>query len=319
MDKPYFTISLDTEFLWGRKTPELFNLIKRKEKELRGKIDALLDLFGRLEIPATWAIVGHLFLEQCDKKTCLTSINIKKYKYERDWYIDPYTNLYHEPLFYGKDVIEKIISNNVNHEIGYHSFSHPNFNEIPREMAKKEIEEAKKIEKEWHIKLKSFVFPYNEIAHVDVLKENDFMIYRGKTGVYDSNENIFIKKFKGGIDKILAPPVEPKWIDGIWEIQGSTYFCDPQMPKSLLFRCNLGLDRAISNNKIFHIWLHPWSLLLYKKLEDDLSKLLEHVSKKREENKIEVITMGELAEHLNLLKRRGSLSNFELKHDIYNK
>ena len=305
MDIPYFIISIDLELLWGRKKTELFNLIKRNEKELREKIDNLLQLFEKFDIPATWAIVGHLFLEQCDKKTCLTSTNIKKYKYGREWYIDPYTDLSHDPLFYGKDLIEKIISSSAKHEIGYHSFSHPNFSEISAGMAENEIKEAKKIEKEWNIKLKSFVFPYNKIAHVNILKENGFMIYRGKSGTCCANEkNIVLKKFKGSVDKIIAPPVEPKWIDGIWEIQSSAHFCDPQTPKSLFFKSKLGLERAISNKKIFHIWFHCWSPLLYKKLEQDLRKFLECISEKRREDKLEVITMGELAEKLNLLKRR---------------
>ncbi|MBE3094636.1 MAG: polysaccharide deacetylase family protein [Actinobacteria bacterium] len=302
MDKPYFIMSLDTELLWGPDTIEMFNFIKKRGKEARQNIDILLNLFERFEIPATWAIVGHLFLEDCCKKTCLTEINKKKYNFRRDWYIDPHTNLKEDPLFYGKDLIQKILSSTIRHEIGYHSFSHPIFSEIPRKMAEDEIKEAKKIEREWNIQFKSFVFPSNKIAHVDILKENGFLIYRGKTGIYGSNDNLFIKKFKGGIDKFISSPVEPKWIDGIWEIKGSTYFCDPQIPRSLLVRCNLGLNRAIRNKKIFHIWLHPWSLLLYKKLEEDLGKFLKQVSEKKQKNELDVITMGELAEHMNLLR-----------------
>jgi hypothetical protein len=303
MEKPYFMISLDTELLWGPDSIELFTFIKKNGKEARQKIDTLLDLFERFEIPATWAIVGHLFLEECSEKTCLTASNKIKYNVGKSWYVDPYSNLKKEPLFYGSDIVQKIVSNTIRHEIGYHSFSHPIFSEIPRKMAEDEIKESKKIEKTWNIQFKSFVFPSNKIAYLDILKENGFLIYRGKTGIYKSTDNLFMKKLKGGIDKCLTSPVEPKWINGIWEIQGSAYFCDPQIPRSLLNRCNIGLNRAIRNNKIFHIWLHPWSLLLYKKLEVDLKKFLKQVSEKKQQDKLKVITMGELAEHMNLLQQ----------------
>ena len=92
---------------------------------------------------------------------------------------------------------------------------------------------------------------------------------------------------------MIAPPTEPKWMDGIWKIPSSMYFCDPQIKFSLLPRAKLGLYRAIRAKKVFHIWLHPHSLLLYPSLKDDLDKFLGVVAKKRDDGKIEVMTMGE--------------------------
>ena len=77
------------------------------------------------------------------------------------------------------------------------------------------------------------------------------------------------------------------------------FFCDTQMPASLLLRGKLGLERSISNRKVFHIWLHPWTLLNYEGLKDDLDKFLKYVSKRREKGELEVMTMGELASGLN--------------------
>jgi len=53
------------------------------------------------------------------------------------------------------------------------------------------------------------------------------------------------------------------------------------------------------SNKIFHVWLHPQNLLQQLSLAKYLDKLLAFVSKKRDEGKIKVMTMGELALHLN--------------------
>jgi hypothetical protein len=76
-------------------------------------------------------------------------------------------------------------------------------------------------------------------------------------------------------------------------------FSDSQIPQSLLLRGKIGLDRAIKDKKVFHIWLHPWNLLCYDRLREDLEKMLKYVSKRRDEGKIKVMTMNELAEYLN--------------------
>jgi len=304
MDKPVFLISLDTEMLWGpaggQEGLEQFNLIKRNENKMRNAISTLLDLFEKYNVSATWAVVGHLFLDHCDEETCLTKINMSKYGYKKSWYRDPYSNIEKDPLYYGKDIIEKIINNPINHELGYHSFSHVCFTNIPREMAEGEIKESKKIEKEWNIKFTSFVFPINEIAYVDILKDNGFKIYRGKTpNLITNSHDLICKKIEGGISKFITPPIEPRWDNGIWEIQSSMIFFDSQIPQSLLLRFKIGLERTIKDKKVFNIWLHPWNLFCYERLTDDLEKMLKYVSKRRDEGKIDVMTMNEMADFLN--------------------
>lgn len=98
---------------------------------------------------------------------------------------------------------------------------------------------------------------------------------------------------------MIAPPAEPKWMDGIWEIPSSMFFCDPQIKFSVLPRAKIGLYRAIRSKKAFQVFLHPHNLLMYSSLKDDLDKFLGTVAKKRDEGKIEVMTMGELANYLN--------------------
>jgi hypothetical protein len=304
MNKPVFLITLDTELLWGpaggKDGKELFDFIKRNGKNSRNVISTLLDLFQKYKIPATWAVVGHLFLDHCNEETCLTKKNMNEFGYKHWWYNDPYSNIEKDPLYYGKDIIERILVNPINHELGYHSFSHTVFTIINRKMAEAEIKESKKIEKEWNIKFSSFVFPLNEIAYVDVLKENGFKIYRGNTvGLFDDRQNMIFKKIRGTIKKFIAPPIQPKWMDGIWEVQSSMFFSDIQIPPSLLLRGKIGLERAIKDKKIFHIWLHPWDLFVYNRLRDDLEKMLKYVNRRRAEGKLEIMTMAELAKYLN--------------------
>ena len=302
--QPIFIISLDTELLWGyagHPLSDAVNLMKNDDARVRGCIDILLNIFEKHNIPATWAIVGHLFLDQCGKEDGIPHKNMPRFK--DNWYSsDPCTDVQRDPLYYGNDLVENILSNRIKHEIGYHSFSHVVFSECNREVAEAEIKEGIKLAKEFGIRLRSFVFPEDKIGHIDVLKENGFKMYRGKPlrkGGNDPNQNMLLRIFNAGIKRIIAPPVEPKWMDGIWEIPSSMYFCEPIIKSSVLQRAKLGLHRAIRSKKVFHIWLHPHNLLMYPSLKDDLDKFLGIVAKKRDEGKIEVMTMGELAGALN--------------------
>ena len=302
INMPIFIISLDTELIWGNLlslSSESVSLMKNDIKKVRDCVDILLKLFEKHNLPATWAVVGHLFLDHCEREDGIPHKDMPRLK--EDWYSsDPCTDIQRDPLYYGKDIVERILSNRIEHEIGYHSFSHVIFSECSREVAEAEIKEGIKLAKEFGITLKSFVFPWNKIGHVDVLKENGFKIYRGENlGRYDLNQSFLIRKFNGGINKIIAPPTEPKWMNGIWEIPGSMFFCDPQIKLSVLPRAKIGLYRAIRAKKVFHIYLHPHDLLRYPSLKDDLDKFLAVVAKKRDEGKIEVMTMGEFGAVLN--------------------
>ncbi|MCK4735733.1 MAG: polysaccharide deacetylase family protein, partial [Methanophagales archaeon] len=275
------------------------SLLKRDNESGRGCIDILLNLFEKHKISATWAVVGHLFLDHCEEEDGIPHKDMPRSR--EDWYsTDPCTDIKRDPLYYGKDIVEKILSNRIEHEIGYHTFSHVPFSECSREVAEAEIKMSDKLAKEFGITPKSFVFPYNTIGHVDVLKEYCFKIYRGENGCrrYDPSQNILVRKFNRGINKLIAPPVDPKWMDGIWVIPSSMLFCDPQIKFSVLPRAKVGLYRAIRSKKVFHIWLHPHNLLMYPSLKDDLDRFLGIVSKKRDEGKIKVMTMGEFSEVL---------------------
>lgn len=293
--QPTFIISLDTESIWGYvayPSHKDIGMLKRDGTKGRGCVDILLNLFEKHNIPATWAVLGHLFLNHCECEEGLPHRDMPRFK--EDWYSsDPCTDIQRDPLYYGKDIVEKILSNRIEHEIGYHSFSHVVFSECSREVAEAEIKKGIKLAKEFGITLKSFAFPENKIGHVDVLMENGFKIYRGATLLIGGqNQNILLRNFNAGIDKIIASPTKPKWMDGIWEIPCSMFFGDPTIKFSVLPRAKLGLYRAIRSKKVFHVFLHPHNLLRYSSLKDDLDKFLALVSKKREEGKIEVLTMG---------------------------
>jgi len=259
---PYFIISLDTELSYGYHLyPEskMARMLRKKEHEAINSIKGLLELFEKYNIPATWAVVGRLFLDH-------------------------------------PKVIENILSSPVKHEVGYHSYSHILFSDCNREIAEIEIQKGIELAKDFGITFRSFVFPENKIGHIDILKKYNFKVYRGPNLAGKNVGKILpIRAVNFALSKIVAPPVKFMWKNGIWEIPSSMMFYDPFFPFTLVLRAKLGITKAIREKKIFHIFVHPEDLYFKPNLINQLEDVLKFVVKKRNKGKLKVITMGELA------------------------
>jgi hypothetical protein len=269
--------------------------------KLRECINFLIKILEEHQVPATWAIVGHLAIDPSNK--CIQQGNLlwgHESRLTKPHVFDVCAHTYDNSLLYlEKDIFEKILLSGAGHEIGYHSFSHAIFSRISKKAADLEMRAGVEVANQLKISFKSFIFPQNEIGHIDLLKRYGFLIYRGETLRYCENRAHMLNKFNGMIDEIVAPPLMPEWKDGIWELPSSMQFCDPKYPFTLFPRAKLGLWRAMRSNMVFHIWMHPWDLLRYGALSQDFERFIVYVSKKRNEGKIEVMTMQDFATYLN--------------------
>lgn len=262
LNKAFFVISLDTELKWGYRFYPDHEMAEVLENEENGidSIIAFLNLFEKYNIPVTWSIVGKLFFEN----------------YE--------------------DIIEKIISSPVEHEIGYHSFSHVNFLKCDNITAEHEINKIYDIQKDYKISFKTFVYPENKIGYVDLLKKNNFLLYRGPNlAGKNVNRSLPIRTWNFLTSKLIAPTTVPIWKEGIWELPTSMLFNDNLFPQTLVFRSKQGIKKAIKENKIFHIYLHPEDIILKPNLIDKLEEVLKFVKIKERKKEIEVKTMAEIA------------------------
>ena len=148
-------------------------------------IAEILGVFTRYEIAATWAVVGHLLLDQCAANGGRPHVDIVRPSYswlDGDWYdIDPCSTLAEAPAFYGRDIVAAIAGCGVAQEIGCHSFSHlivadPGCGE---EAFASDLAACRAAAAGAQIELRSFVFPRNAIDHVGLLGEHGFRCYRG--------------------------------------------------------------------------------------------------------------------------------------------
>ena len=108
-DRGIFTLSLDFELIWGTLDlfgPEGFKSTCEIEREVI--VEDLLKLLVEYEIPATWCVVGHLLLDRCDGKHP-EIVRPRHSWFDGDWFThDPASDASRDPVFYARDLIEKI-------------------------------------------------------------------------------------------------------------------------------------------------------------------------------------------------------------------
>lgn len=316
LEKGVFTLSLDTELAWGTiDKPKSYKKNLEYYKKTRRVIERLLDLFEKYEISATWAIVGHLFLENCSlDENGIKHPEIKRVKtpwYEDDWFcLDPSTNLEKDPVWYGLDIVKKIKNSKIYQEIGSHSFSHMIFcnDYLSEEAANSDITECIKIAKTLNIDLKSFVFPRNAEGFYSVLERNGFTSYRGKEKNWYEKYPNKIKKIFHILDQTLAlkPRVnEPYFNNKLINIPGSMLYLSRDsfrkfIPiKSREIKAKKGINEAIKQKKIFHLWFHPFNLSTDEKnLLKGLENIIKYADNKRSKGLIEIKTMNEISKDL---------------------
>ena len=296
MEFPVFVISIDTELLWGvASVPAFpaFKLMRDNPSKTRDAIYDLLSLFEKHQVAATWAVVGHLFLDACD------GLHYDLYEEPQSWQsFDPGSDIHSDPLYYGRDLIEAIMGNKVEHEIGYHTFSHARFTACTEAVAETEIVAGMVLAKEFGIRLRSFVFPENEIDHLNLLKKYDFAIFRGRHYRRNVKQGSLVRGLNAAVDKISLRSAVPVWRDGLWETNANMLFDGLRVPFALNFRAVSGLERAIISRKVCHLSFHPYDLLLRPALLSYLDKLLARAAAERDQGVLKIMTMSSLAAYL---------------------
>ena len=279
-------ISADFELAWASQYVSL-ELCLDEGRRTREFFPGLLDAFNRNHVPITWAVVGHLFLTECrrDPATGLAHSELphpRPYRNWRwgfkhgDWYQhDPRSSVEDDPEWYAPDLIARIASSDVQHEIGSHSFSHTDFSDAncPAEVARAELrrcqEEAARIRRD----LKSFVFPGNFEGNFPALFESGFVAFRG-TGTPDLSY--------------------PEKRDGLWNIRESLQLFDPEVDYRR--RLPLYVNAAVRTQTACHLSFHP-SEPSPSTVAEVLRPALGYLKSRENNGEAWMATMGEVASY----------------------
>jgi SAM-dependent methyltransferase/peptidoglycan/xylan/chitin deacetylase (PgdA/CDA1 family) len=314
LKKGVFTISIDVEMAWG--TFDHGGQLKYKDAYARYRpiIGRLLELFREYQIPATWAIVGHLFLDNCRRENGLVHPQIPRPRhswFKGDWFrLDPGTDIARDPSWYGSDIVKMVKSALPKQEIASHSFAHPIFADkgCSKEAAEADIAKCVELAKKEGVNLVSFIFPRNAPAHLGVLAKYGFKVFRGEGDAYSRIRPKMLRKIYllfSDMAALKPPVVVPRKIShsGLVEVGASMLFRFVHgksrfIPRGMrLKRAKKGLDAAVREKKIFHLWFHPISFAWdTERLFDEFRGILEYADSLRKKGKLEISTLGDISE-----------------------
>jgi hypothetical protein len=209
LEKGMFIISIDIDV--GQAEVGLINQGKndarvhyKLSEYAIGKIEEralpfFIDVFETLEVPATFALRG-----QCLNTNSAT--------------------------------VDLLLDSSIKHDIGSHGFTHRRFRDLSHSDAEMEMNMINVAMKKCGIVPRSFIFPQDSVAHLDLLEKYGYKSYRSYGGFLHDRMQI--------------------------EHYGELYNICPSLhlTRSLnaLF-LKKTLDIAVTNRASFHVWFHLWN------------------------------------------------------------
>jgi peptidoglycan/xylan/chitin deacetylase (PgdA/CDA1 family) len=304
-------VSLDLELCWGRFDKVPVPMLEADASEERIQIRRLLALLDRYEIPATWAIVGHLMLAGCSRHAGAAHTDVMPRPdyswFPKDWYVhDPCTSAIQSPGWYAPDILEWIRATRVRHEIASHSFAHIYYGdpECSATAARADLTAAVVAASQHDVPLRSFVFPRNQVGHLDVLRAQGIRAYRGADPTRFRRTKGALYKTLSFLDQLLGLP--PKAVraeevmPGLWNIPGNHFYMARNGLRKMIpmasrvWKGKQGIRQAIQTGGVYHLWFHPFNLNAdADAMLSGLEQLFAYARRLREQGVLDIFTMDD--------------------------
>lgn len=309
LDRGVALVTIDVELAWGKVQIRDGRDRRHDYATERDVIGRMLDCFGRHDVPATWAIVGHLFLDRCRAVDGVAHPDLPRPAHPglaEDWFaVDPCSTLVDAPAYYGADIVTMIRASGVAHEIGCHSFSHLIAASCTPEVFLADLRACQGVA--GGEALRSYVYARNEVAHVGLLGPAGFAAYRGHLELPPAGvARRMIELVRLG-PRSAARPVRDT--SGIWNIP-PTYLLAPAtrgraLPVSLWCRRPLSRVRqAVHQRSLFHLWFHPYNVTADPdRVLAALERIVAAMARHRDRGELDVTTMAGLADRLSAAPR----------------
>lgn len=293
-------ISLDTELGWGFHDVDL-------PEDVLGETPRtwtyLRDLFDTYDVPATWAIAGHLLLDSCERRHSKHPAGERCCERSAG-------ALGPEDVWFEHDLVDDLEAASVDHEIAAHGFTHVHFQHecMDAEFAARELEHCVEAAADRGLDLTSFVFPVNRVGYRDLLADHGFDCYRGVNPAVASRTALQrqVSKLSSATIGTPTPPIVDPDIDehGLVDVPASLYlFNFPEKyrkPFSLVGedpvtrQARAGIDEVAETDGVLHLWLHPHNLREPHHFER-LRSIVSYLDDRRNDGDLRIDTMAGVA------------------------
>lgn len=314
-----FTISLDFELCWGVRDKLILEQYSSNLLGARQAVPALLELFGKYEIHATWAVVGFLMFE--NKAQLLAGLPRRKPHYTNP-NLSPYTVLdqlgndeHDDPYHYAPSLVRRIVAT-PHQELASHTFSHYYTLEPGQTLEdfREDLQAALQVAQFYGYSHTTLIFPRNQ-THPEYLKlcrDMGFRVYRGNEEIWfyeaQSDERLTLmhraSRFLDTYFNIAGTHAYPltRAQDGLVNVPSSRFlrpynqrlwFLEPLRRRRIV----RSLKYAAQTSQIYHLWWHPHNFGV--NLEQNLAFLesvLRTFDKFRHQYKMLSLNMAEVGQ-----------------------
>jgi peptidoglycan/xylan/chitin deacetylase (PgdA/CDA1 family) len=275
-------ISADFEMGWGWRSlgPDGAERMGRLERD---QVPMILRLLDEYSIPITWATIGHLFLESCIRSASGLAHEamprpVSDGTWSGNWYAaDPCSNVTEAPAWYAPDLVQQIIDSRVSHELGTHSFSHINCQAeySAPDVMQMELGACIDAMRPFGVKPRTFIFPRHqaEYSYLELMAASGITVVRHR-------------------DQRIRLSYPERTASGVYRIYESMNL---RIAKhyDYLDKVKLFLATAQERHAAYALWFHPSDPIEW--FDPQLKAILEYMATERDQNRLWVTTMHELA------------------------
>ena len=265
---PAVVVSLDFELRWG-----LLGLLGDDMQEYRRNLEGvdevvprLLEMFAALGVRATWATVGALACRTWDEWRERAPAYPRYRKGSLAWRPEYRRKDPDGRLHFARHLVDAV-ARSEGQELASHTFGHVYFREpgFSRDDAVADTEAALRVfEDGWGRRVSSLVFPRNQVAHVDVLRERGFTAWRINARPFYWNAATEQERTAAVRLLRLADSVMPLGRRAVnAAAHQASFFLRLTLPEPLwrLHRRRVSAEAlGLRGGEALHLWFHPHNI-----------------------------------------------------------
>ena len=313
-ERAVVVVSLDAEQIWGYMDLLDERAFCQRYPNVGDAYDGLLDRFCAAGISATWALVGGLTLDRMEGPRDARLAGLP-----RDWIAAiPNSTEINAPLWYRRSFVRRLKAAYPQQEIALHGgLTHLIWNDpcSTADAIERELAGGVRALTEISVRPRSFIYPRQGIARLELLPAYGISCYRGNAPSLSARIR---RKAPRAILRLLeelgrvAPPVvwPVESLPGLWNIPASLALYPIARTRTAVVpiqtrieRVARGLDAAVRSRGVFHYWFHPESLAEAPGGFSMLDAMLEKLVRARDAGDIEILTMAQVANRMESTRR----------------